>query len=182
MKVSRVFNISLIIFPLFTLISVYLSNVALTITFATITFHFWLRAICGAIFSTIKLTGKERIFNVSDKELKLYEKLGVKNWKDKLPTYKPEIFKEKDFNKLYSNMLHSEFVHIAISIFSYTPLLFSIFWSYLHDSIIIFFITSVLASLLDMTFVIAKRYNRPKVKHLMSLIVEKHQKSTCKNN
>ena len=38
---------------------------------------FWLRAICGAIFSTIKLKGNERIFNVSDKELKLYEKLGV---------------------------------------------------------------------------------------------------------
>lgn len=79
MKVSRVFNISLIIFPLFILTSAYLSNVALTITFATITFHFWLRAICGAIFSTVKLTGDESFFNVSSKELKLYEKLGVKN-------------------------------------------------------------------------------------------------------
>ena len=79
-------------------------------------------------------------------------------------------------------MLHSELVHIAISFFSYTPLLLSIFWNYLQDSIIIFFITSVFASLVDMTFVIAQRYNRPRVKHLMSLIVEKHQKSTCKNN
>lgn len=182
MKVSRVFNISLIIFPLFTLTSAYLSNVVLTITFATITFHFWLRAICGAIFSTVKLTGDESFFNVSSKELKLYEKLGVKKWKDKLPIYNPELFKEKDLKKLYSNMLHSELVHIAIAVFSFAPLFLSIFWNYLQDSIIIFFITSVFASLVDMTFVIAQRYNRPRVKHLMSLIIKEHQKSTCKNN
>ena len=39
MKISKVFNIALIIFPFFTIASVFLSNVALTITFATITFH-----------------------------------------------------------------------------------------------------------------------------------------------
>ncbi len=79
-------------------------------------------------------------------------------------------------------MLHSELVHIAIAVFSFAPLFLSIFWDYLQDTIIIFFITSVFASLVDMTFVIAQRYNRPRVKHLMSLIIKEHQKSTCKNN
>ena len=50
-------------------------------------------------------------------------------------------------------MLHSELVHIAIVILSYVPLIISIFWSYLNDSILIFLITSVLSSLMDMSFV-----------------------------
>ena len=71
-------------------------------------------------------------------------------------------------------MLHSELVHIAIVILSYVPLIISIFWSYLSDSILIFLITSVLASLMDMSFVVAQRYNSPRVKRLMSLIVKEH--------
>ncbi|WP_407921440.1 glycosyl-4,4'-diaponeurosporenoate acyltransferase CrtO family protein [Bullifex porci] len=71
-------------------------------------------------------------------------------------------------------MLHSELVHIAIVILSYIPLIISIFWSYLNDSILIFLITSVLSSLMDMSFVVAQRYNSPRVKRLMSLIVKEH--------
>lgn len=71
-------------------------------------------------------------------------------------------------------MLHSELVHIAIVILSYVPLIISIFWPYLSDSILIFLITSVLSSLMDMSFVVAQRYNSPRVKRLMSLIVKEH--------
>lgn len=71
-------------------------------------------------------------------------------------------------------MLHSELVHIAIVILSYVPLIISIFWSYLNNSILIFLITSVLSSLMDMSFVVAQRYNSPRVKRLMSLIVKEH--------
>ena len=71
-------------------------------------------------------------------------------------------------------MLHSELVHIAIVILSYVPLIISIFWSYLNDSILIFLITSILSSLMDMSFVVAQRYNSPRVKRLMSLIVKEH--------
>ena len=71
-------------------------------------------------------------------------------------------------------MLHSELAHIAIVILSYVPLIISIFWSYLSDSILIFLITSVLSSLMDMSFVVAQRYNSPRVKRLMSLIVKEH--------
>ena len=71
-------------------------------------------------------------------------------------------------------MLHSELVHIAIVILSYVPLIISIFWSYLNDSILIFLITSVLSSLMDMSFVVAQRYNIPRVKRLMSLILKEH--------
>ena len=71
-------------------------------------------------------------------------------------------------------MLHSELVHIAIVILSYVPLIISIFWSYLNDSILIFLITSVLSSLMDMSSVVAQRYNSPRVKRLMSLIVKEH--------
>ena len=71
-------------------------------------------------------------------------------------------------------MLHSELVHIAILILSYVPIIISIFWSYLNDSILIFLITSVLSSLMDMSFVVAQRYNSPRVKRLMSLIVKEH--------
>ena len=71
-------------------------------------------------------------------------------------------------------MLHSELVHIAIVILSYVPLIISIFWSYLNNSILIFLITSVLSSLMEMSFVVAQRYNSPRVKRLMSLIVKEH--------
>lgn len=174
MKISRVFNLLLLIFPILAFISYTYSSVALTITFLTFTYHIWMRAICGAIFSIVKLNGDEVIFRVSEREIKLYEVLGVKSWKDKLPTYRPEQFKVKDLEQLYINMLHSELVHIAIVILSYVPLIISIFWSYLNDSILIFLITSVLSSLMDMSFVVAQRYNSPRVKRLMSLIVKEH--------
>ena len=83
-------------------------------------------------------------------------------------------FEIRDLKQLYINMLHSELVHIAIVILSYVPLIISIFWSYLNDSILIFLITSVLSSLMDMSFVVAQRYNSPRVKRLMSLIVKEH--------
>ena len=169
MKASRIFNVSLIVFPILTLIFYFNSFTTLTITFITINYHIFIRALCGTIFSIVKINGNERIFNVSEKELKIYEKLNVKSWKEKLPTYKPELFKERDLNKLYSNMLHSELVHIAIVFFSYVPLIISIFYSYLHDSILIFLFTSIFASLLDTSFIILQRYNRPRVKHLMTL-------------
>ena len=53
MKISRVFNLFLLIFPLLAFISYTYSSVALTITFLTFTYHIWMRAICGAIFSIL---------------------------------------------------------------------------------------------------------------------------------
>ena len=53
MKISRVFNLLLLIFPILAFISYTYSAVALTITFLTFTYHIWMRAICGAIFSIL---------------------------------------------------------------------------------------------------------------------------------
>ena len=103
-------------------------------------------------------------------EARLYARLKVKSWKAHIMTYDPREFSLQLHTpeEIVVNMCHAELVHELIVVLSFTSLLFAIpfgsFW--------VFFITAVLAALLDCVFVLLQRYNRPRMVRLM----EKHQK------
>lgn len=98
-------------------------------------------------------------------EESLYAHLKLKSWKAHVMTYDPREFSLKlhTAEEIVVNMCHAELVHELIVVLSFTSLLFVIpfgsFW--------VFFITAVLAALLDCVFVLLQRYNRPRMVRLM---------------
>ena len=69
-------------------------------------------------------------------------------------------------------MCGAEVVHEIIMVLSFIPLLFAIPFGVFP----VFFITSVIASLVDFVFVIVQRYNRPRIIKLI-----RHKNNSCKN-
>ena len=94
-------------------------------------------------------------------EKKLYRKLHVKQWKNKMPTYEPSYFDLRLHTpeEIAGAMCQAEVSHEVIVIFSFLPLFtvpaFGAFW--------VFLITSVLSALMDLLFAIMQRYNRPRI-------------------
>lgn len=82
-----------------------------------------------------------------------------------MPTFVPELFdtKKHSLDEIAQAMCQAELVHETIIILSFAPILLTIwfgdFW--------IFLITSVLAALFDLCFVIMQRYNRPRIVKLI---------------
>ena len=136
---------------------------AAAISCGTACYHFAMRLLVGALVPPIK--GTSRWFRPKAWEAPLYRFLGVKSWKRWLPTYDPRQFslKENTVRQVVCNMCSAEVVHEVIMVCSFLPLLmvpvFGEFW--------IFFITSMLAALFDSLFVMAQRYNRPRLERIV---------------
>ena len=142
---------------------------SLAVTFGTIAYHFLMRLAVGFIFN---ITMNNRAdytkgwFRQREWEKKLYKRLGVKRWKNILPTYDPEVFDpgRHTWDEIAQAMCQAELVHEVITVLSFVPLVFSIwfgaFW--------VFAVTSVLSAAFDLTFVILQRSNRPRVIKLIN--------------
>ena len=85
----------------------------------------------------------------------------VKTWKDRMPSYNPEIFSNKKhtWDEIAQSMCQSELVHETNIILSFIPLIASIYFG----SFYVFLITSVCGAVFDLLFVIMQRYNRPRI-------------------
>lgn len=132
------------------------------ITFGTTFYHFAMRLLVGAWVPP--LNGTSRWFRPRKWEAALYRKLRVKGWKQFLPTYDPRQFslKENTLSQVVRNMCSAEIVHEVIMLCSFLPLLvIPIFGAWP-----VFLITSVLAALFDSLFVMAQRYNRPRLERI----------------
>ena len=149
------------------LIGIYLhtSNggvLAAAISCGTTCYHFAMRLLVGHLVPPVK--GTSPWFRPRRWEAPLYRFLGVKNWKRRLPTYDPGQFslKENTAQQVVRNMCSAEVVHEIIMLCSFLPLLavplFGAFW--------VFFITSLLSALFDSLFVMAQRYNRPRLERI----------------
>lgn len=141
----------------------------------TILFHFIIRLIVG---ETVTLVCKNKEFNNDSFwftehkfEKNLYKVLKVKIWKSKLITAKPEQFdlESVDLHTILHNINQAEIVHEISMVIAFIPLLFSIWWGAFY----IFFITSFLSSLMDLSFVFIQRYNRPRIKKLIRKMEKK---------
>ena len=146
-------------------------DLALTmaITFGTTAYHFSMRLAVGlAIHSLLhnRVNYRLRWFAVSDREMALYKKLGVKKWKSHMPTYDPGSFdtKKHSWDEIAQAMCQAELVHEGIVLFSFLPILAAIPFG----SLTVFMITSIVSACFDTMFVIMQRYNRTRILKLLN--------------
>lgn len=137
---------------------------SLAITAGTISYHFVMRYAVAGIFSHVMHNQADlsrKWYQQKAWEKKLYETLHVKRWKNKMPTYEPSYFDLKLHTpeEIAGAMCQAEVSHEVIVLLSFLPLLtvpaFGAFW--------VFLITSVLSALMDLSFAIMQRYNRPRI-------------------
>ena len=144
------------------------------ISCGTVCYHFSMRLAVGAMVPlfTGKCDPEHSWFRQRKIERKLYRFLGVKHWKQKLPTYDPSQFdlERHGLGQVIHNMCNAEIVHEVIIVFSWVPLLFAIPFGEFP----VFLITSALAALFDSSFVMIQRYNRPR---LMRILKKKEAKA-----
>lgn len=134
------------------------------ITFGTITYHFVIRLMVGVVVDLImhnKADYKKEWYQVSDFEMKLYKKLKVKKWKNKMPTFNADTFdiSKHSWEEIIQATCQSELVHEIDVIFSFLPVVASIWF----DSFWVFLITSTLGAVFDLMFVFMQRFNRTRI-------------------
>ena len=134
------------------------------ITFGTAAYHFCIRLVIGMLFN-IKMQNKadytKKWYRVSSLEQKLYQKMNVKKWKNKMPTYNIDIFdvSKHSWDEIAQAMCQSELVHETNIIFSFFPMIASIWFG----AFAVFFVTSILSAVFDLMFVFMQRYNRSRI-------------------
>lgn len=136
----------------------------LAITFGTVSYHFIMRLLVGFLINYLfddHVDYRRRWFQVSDIEQKFYDKIKVKHWKGKMPTYDPTCFDRRihTWDEIAQAMCQAEMVHEIIIILSFVP----VFASIPFGSLFVFIITSILAACYDAIFVMLQRYNRPRI-------------------
>ncbi len=141
----------------------------LYITFMTFSYHCVMRLIVGLGIGYVhkgEYNYNAKWFQQRDFEKKLYKKLNVKKWKEKVPAWSPQSFETKyhTYDEIVQSMCNAEVVHEIIIVFSFVPILFSLE----YGVPIVFIITSVLAAAVDSVFVAIQRYNRPRIVRLIS--------------
>lgn len=136
----------------------------LAITFTTISYHLWMRLIVGYLFD--KFMGNHvdytnAWFQVGKNENKIYHILKVKKWKNRMPSYDPDVFstEKHSWDEIAQAMCQAELVHETIALLSLFPILWTLWWR----TFAVFFVTSVAAAFIDLLFVMMQRYNRPRV-------------------
>ena len=148
------------------------NNIYLTlaITFGTMAYHLCMRLVVGYLVDYLMKNDVDYNnpwFCEHDFEKGLYEKLGVKKWKSKMPTYNEDSFSlEKNTKEeIAMAMCQAEIVHEIIIILSFVP----IFAISIYGAPMVFIITSALAAMFDLLFVIIQRYNRPRILRLIKI-------------
>lgn len=141
---------------------------SLAITCGTFAYHFVMRLAVGyAIHACCRnrMNYRRRWFAQRGFEPALYKALRVKRWKAHMPTFESDFFSlnTHTVEEIVQSMCQAEVVHEVIVVLSFVPLLFSLVWG----EFAVFCITSVLAALFDLLFVIMQRYNRPRLIRMM---------------
>ena len=134
------------------------------ITFGTCFYHFAMRLLVGHLLDRImqnKADYRKARYQLQPFEVRLYRFIKVKKWKGKMPTYDPSCFDPKlhSWDEIAQAMCQAEIVHEVIVVFSFIPLFFAIPFG----SFGVFLITSLLAAMYDLCFVMMQRFNRPRI-------------------
>ena len=97
-------------------------------------------------------------------EKTLYKFFNVKKWKDKLVTYEPKAFslKHNSIESVIETMCVAEVIHLNLILGALFFMLFGLVFGKLW----IFISIGVLSVIWELRFIMAQRYNRPRVKAL----------------
>ena len=142
---------------------------SLAITSGTIAYHFVMRLMVGLAFHATmrnKADYRKRWYQISKREMAVYEKLKVKKWKRRMPTYDPALFDPRlhTWEEIVQAMCQAELVHETIAVLSFLPIAAGVWFGEFP----VFIVTSVLSAACDMVFVIMQRYNRQRVTKLLN--------------
>ena len=137
---------------------------SLAITAGTTCYHFAMRLAVGSLYNLFmanRADYRKAWYQLRPWETTLYERLRVKDWKGKMPTYDPDLFnpRKHSWDEIAQAMCQSELVHETIVMLSFLPILASVWFG----SIGVFIITSMFGAFIDMIFVIMQRYNRLRI-------------------
>ena len=141
----------------------------LAITCGTVAYHIDMRLLVGLAFRTAMRNradcGKPW-YQVGQREMALYERLRVKRWKGRMPTFDRTLFDPRvhTWEEIAQAMCQAELVHETIAVLSFLPILAGIWFGEYP----VFIVTSVLSAACDMVFVIMQRYNRQRVTKLLN--------------
>ena len=141
---------------------------SLAITFGTTSYHLVMRLMVGFIFNLVmnnRADCKKRRWHVTTREMRLYEHIKVERWKGKMPTYHSSSFDHTahSWEEIVQAMCQAELVHETIAVLSFLPVAAGIWFG----DFPVFIITSAIAAMVDMTFVIIQRYNRGRILRLI---------------
>lgn len=169
---KRIAALSLLLTLCFCLLYRYTANqlaYTLAITAGTIAYHFNVRLLVGGLMDRVmqnKADVTRTWFQVSKAEMKLYRKLKVKTWKDRMPTYAPDVFdaSKHSWEELAQAMCQSELVHEINVVVSFLPVAASLWFG----SLGVFLITSLLSAMFDLMFVFMQRFNRSRILKLQT--------------
>lgn len=142
----------------------------LAITSATAFYHFAIRLLIGIFFERKygnNISWEKRWFKVGENELRIYEIIKVKSWKKHIPTYNSSSFdvKTRTYEQIAMAMCQAELVHETIIVFSFVPIIASMWFGAME----VFIVTSVISAFIDLLFVILQRYNRPRILKIIKL-------------
>lgn len=133
----------------------------LGITALTVCYHFTVRLVVGNILDLFQFDCRSKWFAQLPFEEKLYKGLGVRRWKEYLPTYDEKRYSMSSNSLLdiASATCRSEVVHEINVLASLAAMLFAA----LFGDFWVFCVTSLLGAAFDLAFVIVQRYNRPRL-------------------
>lgn len=140
----------------------------LLITFATISYHFIMRLIVGGCVKAVMQNHADLSkpwYQQKTWEKNLYRILRVKKWKAKVPTYDPDSFdlKRHTPDEVAQAMCQAEITHEIILPLSFLPIPAAIWVGALPA----FVITSVLAAVMELFFIVTQRFNRPRIMRML---------------
>lgn len=141
---------------------------SLAITFGTTSYHVVMRLLVGLAFRAVmqnKADYKKRWYQVGRHEMAFYEKLSIKNWKRRMPTYDRTLFDPRvhTWVEIAQAMCQAELIHETIVLLSFLPIAAGIWFG----AYPVFIATSALAAGCDMLFVMMQRYNRQRIMKLL---------------
>lgn len=136
----------------------------LAITFGMVFYHLGIRLVIGFLYDARMKNQADytkKWYQIYPWENKLYQFLKVKKWKNRMPTFHPAAFsnKEHTWDEIAQAMCQAELVHETNIIFSFLPMMAAKWFGAFY----VFFITSVCGAVFDLIFVIMQRYNRSRV-------------------
>lgn len=134
---------------------------------ATTAYHLAVRLAVGwFIFRTVgaKINYDNAWFKQKRWECKFYDLIRVHGWKNMFPSYAPEKF---DLSGGIENVImatcKAEIAHFILIFLSFVPMGVAFIASCTKFDIMVFAVTGLIASLVDLLFLFVMRYNRPRL-------------------
>lgn len=135
---------------------------SLAITAGTLLYHLAMRLAVGTAINALMRNRADAAapwFRPRAWEQRIYKRLGVRRWRERMPTYDPSLFSLQNhtLREILGANCQAEVVHEVIMLLSFVPIAFVP----LFGAFPVFLMTSVLAALYDSLFVLMQRYARP---------------------